>query len=212
MESGLVRVPRDTGGMTDTSAISALGLPPVPPSNLDPYLDAAARCFARHGLRRTRVTDIAEEVGVSRVTVYRQVGTTEDAARLLLARELDRLVTSLVPKLVEARDADDIVEVIASAVDFAVNHPVMAKVLSDEADLAGAFVLNEFDTLLERLLLLAAPVVQRLQDLAGDVPVDVPVLAQWVARVVLTMVVAPPEQPANVFLGQVLRPFLSGRT
>lgn len=197
--------------MTDTSAVTVLGLPPVPPPQLDPYLDAALECFARHGLRRTRVTDIAEVVGVSRVTVYRQVGTTEDAARLLLARELDRLVTSLVPELVEARDADGIVGVIASAVDFAVDHPVLAKVLRDEADLAGAFVLNEFDTLLDRLLLLAEPVVQRLQDLAGDVPVDVRVLAQWVARVVLTMVVAPPEQPAAVFLRQVLRPLLADR-
>ena len=135
--------------MTDTSAATVFGLPAPPSPQLDPYLDAAARCFARHGLRRTRVTDIADEVGVSRVTVYRQVGTTEDAARLLLARELDRLVASLLPKLAGARDADDIVEVIASAVDFAVEHPVMAKVLRDEADLAGAFVISEFGTILD---------------------------------------------------------------
>jgi len=197
--------------MTDTSAATVFGLPAPPSPQLDPYLDAAARCFARHGLRRTRVTDIADEVGVSRVTVYRQVGTTEDAARLLLARELDRLVASLLPKLAGARDADDIVEVIASAVDFAVEHPVMAKVLRDEADLAGAFVISEFGTILERLLLLAEPVVRRLQDLAGGTGIDVGLLAEWVARVVLTMVVAPPRQSTEEFLGDVLRPFLTGR-
>lgn len=196
--------------MTDTSAATVFGLPAPPSPQLDPYLDAAARCFARHGLRRTRVTDIADEVGVSRVTVYRQVGTTEDAARLLLARELDRLVASLLPKLADARDADDIVEVIASAVDFAVEHPVMAKVLRDEADLAGAFVISEFGTILERLLLLAEPVVRRLQDLAGGTGIDVGLLAEWVARVVLTMVVAPPRQSTEEFLGDVLRPFLTG--
>lgn len=202
---------RDNRSMTDTSAVTVFGLPPVPPPQLDPYLDAALRCFARHGLRRTRVTDIADEVGVSRVTVYRQVGTTEDAARLLLARELDRLVASLLPQLARARDADDVVAVIASAVDFAVTHPVMAKVLSDEADLAGAFVLNEFHTILERLLVLAEPVVRHLHDLAGDTGIDVGLLAEWVARVVLTMVVAPPSQPAEEFLGDVLRPLLTGR-
>lgn len=195
--------------MTGSSPLTALGLPPVPDPVLDPYLDAAASCFARHGLRRTRVTDIAEEVGVSRVTVYRQVGTTEDAARLLLARELDRLVTSLLPSLVEAEDAEGIVSVIASAVDFATTHPVMRKVLQDEADLVGAFVMHEFVTVLDRLLLLAEPVVRRLADIAGGRDIDVPVLAEWVARVVLTMVVAPPAAPPEVFLREVLRPLLA---
>ncbi len=195
--------------MPGTSTLTALGLPPVPPAVLDPYLDAAANCFARYGLRRTRVTDIAEEVGVSRVTVYRQVGTTEDAARLLLARELDRLVSSLLPTLMAAEDADGIVAVIASAVDFAVTHPVMRKVLQDEADLVGAFVVNELGTVLDRLLLLAEPVVRRLGHIAGTRDIDVPILAEWVARVVLTMVVAPPAAPPEVFLREVLRPLLA---
>jgi AcrR family transcriptional regulator len=194
--------------VTGPSPLTALGLPPVPAAVLDPYLDAAASCFARHGLRRTRVTDIAEEVGVSRVTVYRQVGTTEDAARLLLARELDRLVSSLLPTLLAADDADGIVAVIASAVDFAVTHPVMRKVLQDEADLVGAFVMNEFGTVLERLLLLAEPVVRRLDEIAGTRGIDIPVLAEWVARVVLTMVVGPPAGPPQEFLREVLRPLL----
>jgi AcrR family transcriptional regulator len=209
VEADSGEMPRDTGAMTDTSAITALGLPPVPPSNLDPYLDAAAQCFARHGLRRTRVTDIADAVGVSRVTVYRQIGTTEDAARLLLARELDRLVSSLLPTLVAAEDVDGIVAVIASAVDFAVTHPVMRKVLQDETDLVGAFVMSEFGTVLDRLLLLAEPVVERLEELAGSRDIDVPVLAEWVARVVLTMVVAPPATPPEVFLRHVLGPLLA---
>ncbi|HEX4903274.1 MAG TPA: TetR/AcrR family transcriptional regulator [Acidimicrobiales bacterium] len=195
--------------MTETSSLTALGLPPVPSNVLDPYLDAAATCFARHGLRRTRVTDIAEEVGVSRVTVYRQVGTTEDAARLLLSRELDRLVNSVLPTLVAVEDADGIVTVIASAVDFAVNHPVMRKVLQDETDLVGAFVMSEFSTVLDRLLLLAEPVVRRLEVVAGARDLDVPVLAEWVARVVLTMVVAPPAVPPEEFLRSVLRPLLA---
>ncbi|HEX4867585.1 MAG TPA: TetR/AcrR family transcriptional regulator [Acidimicrobiales bacterium] len=195
--------------MTAPSPLTVIGLPPVPPAVLDPYLDAAALCFARHGLRRTRVTDIAEAVGVSRVTVYRQLGTTEEAARLLLARELDRLVSSLLPALVAADDVDGIVAVIASAVDFAVTHPVMRKVLHDEADLVGAFVMNEFRTVIDRLLLLAEPVVQRLEQIAGGRDINVPVVAEWVARVVLTMVVAPPTAPPEVFLGGVLRPLLA---
>lgn len=196
--------------MTDASAATVLGLPPVPPPQLDPYLDAAFRCFARHGLHRTRVTDIADEVGVSRVTVYRQLGTVEHAARLLLARELDRLVTSVLPQLAGARDAEDLFAVIASAVDYAVSHPVLAKVLADEGDLAGAFVLNEFETLLDRLLLLADPVVARLEEFAGSSGIDVGLLSEWVARVVMTLVIAPSTRPTADFIGAVLRPLLGG--
>lgn len=196
--------------MTDSPALAALGLPPVPSPALDPYLDAAGRCFARHGLRRTRVTDIAEEVGVSRVTVYRQVGTVEDVARLLLARELDRLVTSLVPKLMTADDADGVVSVIASAVEFATSHPVLSKVVRDEPELVGAFVITELPTLIDRLLVLAEPVVRRLADLDRASRFDIPVLGEWVARVVITMVVAPPAEPPEEFLGKVMLPVLGG--
>src|SRR3546814_5139509 len=76
----------------------------------------------------------------------------------------------------------------------------MRKVLQDEADLVGAFVVNEFGTVLERLLLLAEPVVRRLDEIAGTRDIDIPVLAEWVARVVLTMVVAPPAVPPREFL------------
>jgi AcrR family transcriptional regulator len=194
--------------MTDSPAFAALGLPTLPSPALDPYLDAAARCFARHGLRRTRVTDIADDVGVSRVTVYRQVGTVEDAARLLLARELDRLVSSLVPTLMAADDADGIVSVIASAVEFATTHPVLSKVLHDEPELVGGFVIAELPTLIDRLLVLAEPVVRRLADLDERARFDIPVLGEWVARVVITMVVAPPKEPPEEFLGKVLLPVL----
>src|SRR3546814_18542456 len=89
----------DNRAMTDSPAFAALGLPTLTSPALDPYLDAAARCFVRHGLRRTRLTDIADDAGVSRLTVYRQVGTVEDAARLLLARAPARLVYSTIAKL-----------------------------------------------------------------------------------------------------------------
>ena len=48
-------------------------LPPVPPASLDPYLDATARCFARYGVRRTSVQDVARELGVATMGLYRYV-------------------------------------------------------------------------------------------------------------------------------------------
>lgn len=194
--------------MSESFALTEFGLPDVPSGELDAYLDAASECFARHGLRRTKVTDIADAVGVSRVTVYRQVGTTEQAARLLLSRELDRLLTSLLPRLTSAEKVEDVVRVIASAVAFAVEHPVMSKVLRDEPELVGGFVIQELDVLLARLELLAQPVVARLQMLGVSSGLDLPTLADWVARVVVTMVVAPPPEPFEDYLQRVLEAML----
>src|SRR3546814_393937 len=94
MASNLSSEVVDDGSILELG-IRLTGVPPVPAVELDPYLDAAARCFTRFGITRTRVPDVAAEVGVSRVTVYRQVGTVEDMARLLLARAMHRILTAL---------------------------------------------------------------------------------------------------------------------
>ena len=56
---------------------------------------------------------------------------------------------------------------------------------------------------------LSEPVLRRLGHIAGSRDIDVPILAEWVARVVLTMVMAPPAAPPEVFLREVLRPLLA---
>jgi AcrR family transcriptional regulator len=195
--------------MAESLAVDALGLPEVPGPDLDPYLDAAARCFARHGLGRTKVVDIAEELRVSRVTVYRQLGNVDRAARLLLARELDRLLSALLLRVAAAGDTGDIITIIADAVRFAIEHPVLSKVLRDEPELVGVFIVTELDSLLDRLRLLATPVLARLDALGIAPAVDLTDLADWVTRVLVTMVLAPPSAEVGAHLESVMGPLLS---
>jgi TetR/AcrR family fatty acid metabolism transcriptional regulator len=44
-------------------------------------LEAAARCFARHGFARTRVEDVAAEARVSRALVHHHFGSKEELAQ-----------------------------------------------------------------------------------------------------------------------------------
>src|SRR3546814_14573596 len=88
----------DDGSLLELG-IRLTGVPPVPAVELDRYLGAAARRFTRFRITRTRVPDVAAEVGVSRVTVYRQVGTVEEMPGLLLARHRQPLLTPLHPAL-----------------------------------------------------------------------------------------------------------------
>lgn len=61
-------------------------------------LDAAYRCFTRHGIRRTTMDDIATAADMSRPAVYQYVRNKDDAYRRLAAQLFDR-------SLAEARAA-----------------------------------------------------------------------------------------------------------
>lgn len=181
----------------------------MPPGELDPFLDAAARCFARHGVIHTAVADVALEMGVSRTTVYRQVGTVEQLGRLLLAREIHRLLLALPTQLSEAGPVDAVIEAVAFVVRFARQHPVLRKVLEAEPELAGSYLAIGLPAVLER----AVPVIKAL--LANGVasgglaPRDLDALADWLVRLVSSLVLAPPRGGLEDYLDQVIRPVLT---
>lgn len=189
--------------------VLAQGLPPAPPAALDPYLDAAAVCFARHGVSRTTVPDIAREVGVSRTTVYRQVGSVEHLARLLLARELHRFLVRL-PELLEgATGPDTITRLVGVVVRFARAHPVLTKVLADEDEVVGAFLLHDLPDLVARVSGMATPLLE--QAMAGGLigRRDPAILAEFLVRTTVSLVLAPPAVALDRFLDEVLGPVLA---
>ncbi|MDP1820565.1 MAG: TetR/AcrR family transcriptional regulator [Acidimicrobiales bacterium] len=187
----------------------AEGLPPVPPPELDPYLDAAAVCLARHGISRTSVPDIARELGISRTTVYRQVGTVEQAARLLLARELHRFLAHLPAVLAGAVGPDALTKLFAAVVLFARDHPVLAKVLADEPELIGPFLTRELPELVDRVSAIATPLLDRAMDAGLVHSRDSAVLAESLVRTMISLVLAPPRGDLAAFLDQTVLPLLA---
>jgi AcrR family transcriptional regulator len=188
---------------------ASAALPAVPSPALDPYLDAAAVCFARHGLSRTGVPDIARELGVSRTTVYRQVGTVEQAARLLLARELHRLLARL-PALVEgATGPETFVRLIAVIVNYAREHHVLAKVLADEAEVIGPLLAgDELPELVLRVSTIASPLLVQAMDAGLVRRRDPDLLADFLVRVVVSLVLAPPPGELEAYLRETILPLL----
>lgn len=187
----------------------AQGLPPVPPAELDPYLDAAAACFARRGISHTSVPDIARALGVSRTTVYRQVGTIERAARLLLARELHRLLAQLPAVLEGATGPETVTRLLAAVTLFARRHPVLAKVLADEPGLIGPFVTADLADLVSRVSAIATPLLERAMDAGLVHRRDPAVLAEFLVRTTISLVLAPPSVGLDAFLDQTILPILT---
>lgn len=54
-------------------------------------LDAALELFEDVGIRKSTIEDIARRAGIDRVTVYRRVGSKNDVAQAVIAREAQRL-------------------------------------------------------------------------------------------------------------------------
>jgi len=188
----------------------ARGLPAPPPASLDVYLDAAARCFARYGVQRTSVQDVAQELRVNRTTVYRQVGNVESMVRLLSAREIHRLLAALAQHARQHLTPTDVVELIATAVDFARAHPVVIKIVNDEPELLG-LSLPDVPDVLGRVASVIAPLLGAAM-VAGELARRDPiVVAEWLARVAVTAVIAPPPGDLRLFLSEILIPALEVR-
>jgi AcrR family transcriptional regulator len=184
-------------------------VPPLPPEELDEYLDAAARCFLRFGVGRTRVPDVAAEVGKSRVTVYRQVGTVDNMARLLLARDLHRLLRRVPAALSGRRGPEAIVSMLEVVVEHARNHPVLMKVLRDEPQLIGPVLISDLGAASSRIAEMVAPILDALMDSGQLARRDSRVVAEWLVRQTVTLILAPPQGNLRTFLSEFLVPALS---
>src|SRR3954464_15332843 len=118
----------DVQGELDAARLHAR-MPPRPGPELDPALDAVERCLTRFGIRRTSMTDIARELGVARTTLYRQVGSLEEAISLVTSRRFHRFLDELVALSAGGIDFETFVQVIVRTVRTALDDPVAQRVL-----------------------------------------------------------------------------------
>ncbi|WP_325710019.1 helix-turn-helix domain-containing protein [Pseudonocardia sp.] len=188
---------------------SIQGFPPLPPASLDPFLDATSRCFARYGVRRTSVQDVAQELGVNRTTVYRQVGNIEQQAMLLAARDSHRLLSALPARITFPIGPQSVVDLLATLVREARAHPVLAKMLADERDLIGSFVARDVPDLMERATTAFVPLVSLAIGTGNLARRDPMALAQWLVRITASLILIEPPGELEDFLAELLIPALT---
>lgn len=183
-----------------------LPLPPDPA--LNPLLDAAARCLARHGISKTTLSDIAREMGVAPSTVYRKVGSVDNVTMLVFAREAQRFLERVPATLASATGPRAITTLMADAIQTLADDPVAAKVLRDEGDWMGRMVTRQLDHLLAQGVDIAAPLLAATMA-AGLVRTrDPEQLAHWLLRIALAALVAPPPGDLQAALDDLLLPVL----
>lgn len=190
-------------------ALFGTGIPPAPPPELDPYLDAAADVFARYGITRSSVQDIARRLGLNRATVYRQVGTVENVVRLLLAREIRRALALLPASPTPGAGPEYVVDLVAALVIFAREHPVVLKVVHDEPELIGPFLVTDMPALIGRVSETVRPLLEAAIGTGAIAARDPGAVAEWVTRIGLSLIVAPSTTDVRDFLSAVLVPALT---
>lgn len=183
-------------------------LPGAPPASLDPVLDATVECLSRHGLSKTSLSDIAREMGVAPSTVYRKVGTVENAARLAMAREGHRLLVRM-PEVIAGTEGPRVITVfLAECIDTIRNHPMSGKVLRDEIDWVGRLATRRLEESMAQSAAIAAPLLAAAMELGQVRRQDPVALAHWIARIGMACLMAPPPGDLVAALDDLLLPVL----
>ena len=150
---------------------------------------------------------MARELGVNRTTVYRQVGNVEDMGRLLLARELQHLLAAL-PTVDAGAAPEAIVDLMATTITFASEHPVVAKLREVEPERLGSLLVADLPPVLALVGTVVAPLLEVAMDAGVLARRDPAVVADWLTRVALSLVAVPPAGPLRPYLAELLIPAL----
>jgi AcrR family transcriptional regulator len=178
--------------------MSSVVLPPV--THRDRLLAAAARFTAEHGWGELTMAKLADLVGVSRQTVYNELGGKPQLAEAMVLRELEMFLG-----LVDSAFRDnpkDLVRAIEAAayrvLELAGTDPLLHAILSSSQG-ADSELLPLLTTNSEPLLGVAGEMI-RGHVATYDVGLDdqrLEVLIDMVVRLVLSHVMQPTAEPAQ---------------
>ncbi|MGV0626085.1 TetR/AcrR family transcriptional regulator [Mycolicibacter minnesotensis] len=183
-------------------------LPPPPPARLDALLDATVACVARFGLSKTSVSDIAREMGVAPSTVYRNVSSVDNAVQLAFARDGRRLIDRIPQVVAGISGPRAITAFLAESIRQCRAHPVVDKILRDEADWVGRLVTRDLGRVLESGAEVAAPLLAAAMETGFIREQDPSALAHWITRIAFAWVLAPPPGDLAEGLEALLLPGL----
>ena len=174
-------------------------MPPASPdATRDRIVEAAATCFARAGVGKTSVEDIAAAAGVSRATVYRAfTGGRDELILSVVLRDLTAFLDRLAARLAHQTSAEAaIVEGVLDAVRWIRDAPQVSPFLApDSAGHAQAAVAGAAERVLELCCAHVRPyfdAARRQGLLRADIDVEGSV--EFLFRIISSMTVMPRDR------------------
>lgn len=170
-------------------------------------LDTARRLAIERDWAEVRIADIADEVGVSRQTIYNEYGAKEALGAALFAREIEEHCDVLVEGVRKAPDLPTAVRrTIETSLTTARKHPVVQRLLAPAGDGSGSPMLPLLTT---RADMIVVPVRTRLAEIyqerfPGSSPERVELLTDLTVRATLSQVVLPSDLPEDEVVGAIV--------
>ena len=187
-----------TGLLPRLGAMTSAATEPL--THRDRLLAAAARFTAEHGWGALTMGKLADLVGVSRQTVYNELGGKPQLAEAMVMRELDLFLDHVDSAFTD--NPHDLVAAIEAAayrvLELARTDPLLHAILSSSQG-ADSELLPLLTTNSEGLLEAAGQMIRSHVD-RYDVPLPahrIDVLIDMVVRLVLSHVMQPTGQPAD---------------
>lgn len=167
----------------------------------DRIVDAAGACFARYGVAKTTVEDVAAAAGLSRATVYRAfTGGRDELILSVVLRDLTGFLDHLAARLRNERTPEAaIVEGIMDAVAWVRGAPQVSPFLApDSAGHAQAAVARAAEQVLELCCGYVRPYFElaQRQGMLRD-GIDVEGSMEFLFRIISSMVVLPRRRDAE---------------
>lgn len=170
------------------------------PSLRDRLLEAAVQIMTTSGWGRVTMARLADDVGVSRQTVYNEIGTKNDLAEAMVMRELDRFLAGVTRSFDE--NPDDLIgairgsaqRVLEYAEDNALLHAVVSATHGADTELLPLLTTHS------EYLLEGAKFVVAERVASYDVPLPegrLEASIDMVVRLVLSHVMQPSATPAR---------------
>jgi AcrR family transcriptional regulator len=168
--------------------------PAVPVATRDRLLDATERCLRRSGIRRTTMTEVANEAGVSRAWLYRHFPDKESLITAALVRTDEAFWSAAHQRVSQAHG---ISAQVAEAVCFSREQEpgaLMLQLKTEEPDAFATTVGTGVAELLPGMARFWHRYLEQARD-SGELRSDVHVTraAEWVMRLVLSLVTVPGE-------------------
>jgi AcrR family transcriptional regulator len=167
----------------------------------DRLLDAAASITAAEGWGTVTMAKLADEVGVSRQTVYNELGSKPRLAEALVMRELDRFLEIVRSRMAaETELVDALRSACEGALEAAAANPLLKAIL-ESAHTGGSDLLPLLTTQSQGLIEGArAVVLESLEEQGFETGLDGAELSTAVdaiIRLVLSHVMQPAKAPAE---------------
>ena len=186
---------------------SVLSLNPDPPTAI---IEAAARCFARWGIQRTRVEDIAIEVGIARPHIYRYFASKDAIVHAVVLREIRHHHRRLADRFPHQGPAADlIIGSLISGIRDTANDPDMPFLVGGDGANVTARSLTSSPEILAELRTHWVPLLEYARK-RGELRagLDVDKAARFLIHTQLSYLALPEMAPPPAELEEDLRAFI----